>query len=482
LVLLLKALQLNVDDEEEQNNIRKILVKDDDNLLLLQTNNINQHLFNKYVREGTPPNRKELKNHANGNLYGAVREIESFLDRWKEGGRSFMDLLRLIRNRIGFVVYDTEESHAVYTIFECLNSRGLDVDWLDKVKSLLMRIAFERSKSVEAAEAKINELHHFWARIYDEMARYPLSGQEILRITATLFVGAGAGKALSADDSIERVRKHCDTAEQTLEVTGWLLAVTEKLVQLQKSRHWAPLTRILQVRVLAVALMLAGQLTEEEKQSALEQWERVSFRIYGLFGKDSRSKVGDYIRLAFRIIQKDSGASDYSTIMEELRSLGSDYPVKDAVQELLERPRYEGYEEEIRYILWRYEEYLAAKMKAQVNKELRAEIWATRSPAETIEHIFPQNPEKGGPWAKKLNKYERLENHVDRLGNLLLLPPGLNSEAGRRSFSEKKKIYTRAEGLRTVREVIVKEDWTQDSIEERERRIGNFLRKAFADI
>ncbi len=228
--------------------------------------------------------------------------------------------------------------------------------------------------------------------------------------------------------------------------------------------------------------MLAGRLTEEQQQLALEQWERVSFRIYGLFGKDSRSKVGDYIRLAFRIIQNLDGALDYFAIMEGLRSLGADYPVSAAVKELLSEPRYEGYEEEIRYILWRYEEYLAAKLKAQVNKELRAMIWAARSPSETIEHIFPQNSEKGGPWAKKLNKWERQEKHVDRLGNLLLLPPGLNSEAGRRSFSEKKKIYRRAEGLRTVGEVIEKRDWTQGSIEDRERKIAKFLCEAFADI
>ena len=205
-------------------------------------------------------------------------------------------------------------------------------------------------------------------------------------------------------------------------------------MKLHKSRFWAPLTRILQVRVLAVALMLADSLSEEEKQSALDQWERVSFRIYGLFRKDSRSKVGDYIRLAFRIIQKAEGISNHQAIMEQLRSLGSDYPADAAVEEFLKEPRYDGYEEELRYILWRYEEYLAAKQEAKVNEELRASIWSVRSASETIEHIFPQNQKLGGPWAKKLKKYERQENHVDRLGNLLLMPPGLNSEAGNKGF------------------------------------------------
>jgi hypothetical protein len=52
-------------------------------------------------------------------------------------------LLRLVRNKLGFVVYDTDDNKIVYSVFEVLNSRGLDVEWLDKSKSALMGRAFE---------------------------------------------------------------------------------------------------------------------------------------------------------------------------------------------------------------------------------------------------------------------------------------------------------------------------------------------------
>lgn len=482
LVLLLKALQMSLDDEDVKKDIARILVKDDDNLLLLQTNNVNQKLFNKYLREGVAPSKDDTKTHTDRNLYSAIREISDFLEKWRAQGRDLMELLRVVLNRVGFVIYDTEETHAVYTIFECLNSRGLEVDWLDKMKSVLMGLAFEKSQSKEVADAKIDELHNLWADIYGQMATHPVPGQEILRITATLFVGVGVGKPLSSEDSVEGLREWCDSAQKTITVSDWLLRVTEKLVKLYQSRFWAPVTRILQARALAVALMLTDSLDPEEKETALDQWERITFRIYSMFRKDSRTKVGDYVRLAARIVQKEQDASNYSEIMAALQTLGSEYPVEEAVSDLLKEPIYDGFEEECRYILWRYEEYLASAQGSGVNKELREAIWAARSAVETIEHIFPQTPEDGGPWENKLKENENLERHIYRIGNLLLLPPGLNSEAGRKGFSEKKIVYKKAEGLRIVREILDECDWTQNSIEEREKRIAGFLREAFKDV
>jgi hypothetical protein len=468
---------MRIDDSEERTNIGKILVKDDGNLLLLQTNNINQYLFNRYLREGIPPSDEDVQTHADRNLSTAIQEIDKFLNRWEETHGSLMELLRLIRNRVGFVAYDTEESRAVYTVFECLNSRGLDVDWLDKLKSVLMGIAVGHSKSDQAAVDKISELNDIWAKIYGEMATYPVSGQEIVRIAATLFVGGEGGKPLSAEDSLEYLRSFCTTAEKAITCSEWIYSTTIHLVQLSRSPQWRVITRIIQVRVLGVALLLSSQLSKPERMSSLEQWERVSFRIYGMCGKDARTKVGDYVRLARRIVQKDGDLANFQGIMQALCTLGADFTIEVAVTELLRNPKYENFEEECRYILWRYEEYLAVEQGLEINKELREGIWAARYAEETIEHIFPQTGAWGSAWKDKV-----LSTSRDRLGNLLLLPRGLNSEAGRKAFSEKKEVYSRAAGLRSVREVLSKDDWTEDCVNAREESIANSLRTNFADI
>jgi hypothetical protein len=45
--------------------------------------------------------------------------------------------------------------------------------------------------------------------------------------------------------------------------------------------------------------MSAQGINEEERRKLLQHWERVTFRIFGLFGKDSRTKIGDYVKIGY---------------------------------------------------------------------------------------------------------------------------------------------------------------------------------------
>lgn len=154
LIILLKANQKTLDEGDDKKEISKILVKSDGNLLLLQTNNVNQYFFNNYLKEGKEPSKDQIQSHADRNLKACIHDCEAFVRKWIDADKELMALLRLLRNRLGFVVYDTDDSKIVYSVFEVLNSRGLDVDWLDKCKSSLMGQAYELSTTAEAGAAK----------------------------------------------------------------------------------------------------------------------------------------------------------------------------------------------------------------------------------------------------------------------------------------------------------------------------------------
>jgi hypothetical protein len=81
-----------------------------------------------------------------------------------------------------------------------------------------------------------------------------------------------------------------------------------------------------------------------------------------------------------------------------------------------------------------------------------------------------------------LKKHQRIETHVHRIGNLILLPEPLNEEARRKGFSEKKNIYAKSEGLRMVTEIMKEKDWRQQEIEKRESRIIEWATTAWADL
>ena len=49
---------------------------------------------------------------------------------------------------------------------------------------------------------------------------------------------------------------------KTQEITGWIYKTADALVKLEEKRHPGPVINVLQARVLAVAIMLAEQITE----------------------------------------------------------------------------------------------------------------------------------------------------------------------------------------------------------------------------
>ncbi len=76
---------------------------------------------------------------------------------------------------------------------------------------------------------------------------------------------------------------------------------------------------------------------------------------------------------------------------------------------------------------------------------------------------------------------ESIYANVGRIGNLILLPLGVNQEAKTRPFAEKKALYTR-HNLRMVQEVCAKNDWTLAEIDEREEKIIRWAKTQWSDL
>ncbi len=485
LILLLKTIELGMPEaSEDRNDLAKILVKRDGHLILLQTNNANEYLFNRFIRDGKVPQESEIQTHSDRSLARAISDCSKFVADWRQE-QSIAGLMSLVLHRLGFVVHDTEDSRAVYTVFEVLNSRGLDVDWLDKTKSVLMGVAHELGTTPAAIAAEIQSLQSLWGEVYREIAKEDVTGDEILRVTATLYYGSAAGKPRSSEESLELLRGESKAFDKPRQISERLLAVARKLVRLHGDVFLGPVTEVLHCRLLAVAILSANGVNDRERDKLLHQWERTTFRIFGLNSKDSRTKVGAHVRLAAEIM-KNVEMQTFSQIMTALRELGADFPVEGAVEEgLVAKDSYEN-PDKCRYVLWHYEEYLANSVGvgATVNEHDRNEIWKSGA-RDSIEHIFPQNPSREAAWNGKMRRGRGKEQpigiHVHRIGNLVLLPIRMNQETKIRPFSEKKKIYAK-HSLRMIQEICDEDDWTLKQIEDREARIVAWAKTQWADI
>jgi hypothetical protein len=223
-------------------------------------------------------------------------------------------------------------------------------------------------------------------------------------------------------------------------------------------------TRIIHARFLAVAILLR-RFPRDVERNLIGHWERVTFRIFELGEADTRNKNGEYVRLACDVLNLKLGERD---IVARLRELGRGYSIK----EVLGNPSdyidcYEGWTEQLRYLLFRYDEHLSQRAGEKINEAQWTKIW-THDPSKSIEHISPQASEKP---------------YTHHIGNLTMLPPGVNSSLQDKSPTRKAATY-KACGIRATRdvaEVISSSTWNEKAVLARARKLLRFMKKEWAD-
>ena len=469
LIILLNAIRLALDTRKQaernlHRELSELLVKGDGaKLLLLQTNHDTSHHFSDYLRNGNAEDPASVNTLADRELLEAIEECEEFVESWQENKRRLMSLVALLKNRLSFLLHEIKDEKAVYTVFEVLNSRGLEVSWLDRLKSILMGAAFELKQSDR--KDLIKELHTVWRDIYSVIGLRQGLSTEALRFAATLWVEDMPSRPLGEQDSVEVFRRHTDTAQQILTVAKWLLDVTRACDKVNSNRRIGAVTRISQARLLATSLYLHKKLKAAERDQLSARWEKVSFRIYGMLKYDARSGVGDYVRLAWRVVNEQLSPM---SIDKGIREIGAWYPIESAIEFMRGVNFYEGREDELRYFMFRYEEFLAQQQNLNYRNEQWNKIWL-QSPAQSIEHIWPQS--------------KAPEDIRHTIGNLLLLPPRLNSTLQDRRPKAKAEAY-RKTGLLIAEEVAQRLEegrWTKKAVRNREKALLKWAAKEWAD-
>jgi hypothetical protein len=149
------------------------------------------------------------------------------------------------------------------------------------------------------------------------------------------------------------------------------------------------LTRIAHARLLAIAIVLAN-FTEDEKSQLLAVWEKISFRVFGLCRKDARTQVGEYVRLAWDCSNKAISVGDVETRLLKVGSDDREHSIDWAVESITNTNCYEGWEEELRYLMYRYEE---DNSHQTFTNEQWLKIWE-ESASHSISTFKPRRPER----------------------------------------------------------------------------------------
>jgi hypothetical protein len=325
-----------------------------------------------------------------------------------------------------------------------------------------MGIAFERGSGNKTET--IEELHGIWEGVYRTIGLRQGLSTEALRFAATLKSNNRRSKALGEEEAVESLVLQCNNDPvKTVETSRWILQVSKAVEEFLSTSHRSKaVTTIAHARLLAVAIGLMN-LPASEKSKLLGVWEKISFRVFGLCRKDARTQVGEYVRLAWDCLNGNTSAGD---VEERLLKIGSDdreHSIDWAVESIRNTNCYEGWEEELRYLMYRYEE---DHTDSHLTNEQWSRIWE-ESASHSIEHIQAQ--ETGAKF-------------IHRLGNLMLLPPGLNGKLNAKKPIEKVDDY-RATGLygaNEVAKIIETSGWKLAQVEEREERILDWVKSTWA--
>src|SRR3989338_9238793 len=199
------------------------------------------------------------------------------------------------------------------------------------------------------------------------MGKKLVPGYEILRFTATFLNNEKPSETLGEEDSLSLFRRICEhDPNKVIFISQNLLNVAEKLEQLYSDPRREAVTQIIHARLLAIAILLSNFLKPQERERLLVIWEKITFRIFGMHGKDARTKRGDFTKLAWDIFNSKVNANEIASILE---AMGREYPVDEAVKQLSkQRDCYNGWQEELRYFLYRYEEFLINQEGSSIDK------------------------------------------------------------------------------------------------------------------
>lgn len=474
LILLLKALSkalCHSEDPDKKNNAEKldeILLKRNGSLLL-HINHDRSNCFYEYMKNGKLPEPNTAETLSDRELLKAMGECENFVNEWYENDL-LVDLYSHLLYKLTFIFHQISDERLVYSVFEVLNSRGLEVSWFDRLKSLLMAVVFESGAG--NVDEWIKEVQQLWADIYRVVGLRIGMSTESMRFAATLQLDNPPSKVSGEEDAVNTLLGQSRKVSEVIDTSRWVLKVTEALNELNADNRRNAVTQISQARLVAVAVKLRDDLRDSEEE-ILQLWEKITFRIYGIHRKDARTAVGHYVRLAWEIWHKKKKLST-KKIMSRLSKIGAGYPCteENLNRELGKKDAYGDSPtlsaEELRYFFYRYEEHLAKEAGQDFDNDQWNRIWEV-SVADSIEHIMPQI--KG--W-----------NYIHWLGNLTMLPRRLNSSLKDKRPKKKPDEYEYT-GLHDARDVAkrIRSDgtWTQKQVLAREKELLKWAAQEWGD-
>jgi uncharacterized protein with ParB-like and HNH nuclease domain len=353
-------------------------------------------------------------------------QVNQFFKDEKSGERIANFLTRTVGEALKFIQITVVDELNAYTVFETLNSRGVELTSTDLLKNYLFSLVAKSPNDLQAVK-------HQWQKIigavglkeFPSFLRHYLNSQTELVTKHALF--KSIRKAVRKDDHVLEL---LDELEKYAYTYNALFNAEDDLWQNDREvKECVNALKLFRVTLCHPLLLVAfDKLSFDEFRSTMRIVVNISFR-YNVIGRLQTNEMErTYNKTAVSV--KRGELTRGSAIAEHLSSI---YLSDDEFRSYFELKRFNTSSKKIaRYILYKIESQMPGGKKADYQLD-----------DGTLEHILPES--MTDDW-RKLFTEEEHESSVYMLGNLTLLEPKLNNkEAAQHSFSKKKEVYAKSQ-------------------------------------
>lgn len=371
------------------------------------------------------------------------------------GERIAYFLNEIVGERLMFIQIVVENELNAYTVFETLNSRGLELTSTDLLKNYLFSL-------VAKSETDLKQVRAQWKKIIDivGLKAFPIFLRQYLNTRMNLISKEYLFKAVKqmVQDG-EQVFALLDELEKNAYVYIALFTPDDVLwendKEIREDIRALTLFRVTQCNSL---LMIAyDKLSVADFKKVLRAIVSLSFRYNVIAKLQTNDMEKVYNRASVRIFKSED--ITVRQILEDIRPIYlNDEDFKRYFEHKVMNTNNSATRKLVRYILY--------KVEAALPNGLHADFEIDTG---TIEHILPEAYTED--WSADFSE-EEAENYRYRLGNLTLLESKKNNrEAAAKSFEEKKEIY--ANSQYALSRKIEASEWTPKMIHHRQARIAS---------
>lgn len=361
---------------------------------------------------------------------------------------------KLLQLQLIFVQVDDENS--AYTIFLTLNARGMDLEVADLIKAHLTKLIRVANPRRDYAKDTWNEtrgllaasgvginfntfLHHYWLSRADYVAAKRLYDRFSKSVTKT-----------NARDTLENIKADARTYREILEpgFRHWTReehGIRDALAALSVFQVTQPLPFVLAV----LREYREGRLSKKPVRRALEAVERFHFLSSAVVGQRSSGGISAMYALHGKNLL---AAADRVAKEREIELLVGKLRTRQPSFDEFKAAFREIYSSEVYTKQKRLVQYILSRLDGAHQTGVAVDYGAM-----TIEHLASQRP-KGGPPLS--------DEHVARIGNLLLVTENLNTELANKSFAQKKAVLAKSKAW-VDHDILAASDWREKEIDDR---------------